>query len=469
MTQYLSTRGGAQRASFRDALLTGLAPDGGLYMPEVWPQLAPGLIDTFADADFAEVAGQVLATFAAPWLTPEDAIALAREAYTGFADPRIVAPLVRLEPDRYVLELFHGPTLAFKDVAMQFLARLFERALAETGEQITIIGATSGDTGGAAVAAFAGRPKIDVFVLYPEGRISAVQRRFMTTSGAANVRAIAVRGTFDDCQAIVKALFADPAFAARRRVSGINSINWARLAIQAAYYFTAVAALRRLGDRRQPVFATPTGNFGDAFAGYIARRLGLKAGPILCAVNANDILHRALTTGRYQPGAVIPTEAPSMDIAVASNFERLLFEASGRDAAAVSGLMRQLSAEGGYDLPEVWRAAIAADFLSDSVSESARIEAMRQVHDACGMVIDPHTAIAAAAATRLQSKRPEKAPIIVLATAHPAKFPEAVAAALGRDAPLPGRLAGRLSGRETRIDAPADAEAVKSLIDASLG
>lgn len=469
MPHYISTRGGAPRVGFREALLAGLAPDGGLYVPDIWPRLDQRDVASFAGASFSDVAGTVLAAFAAPWIDRDEAADLARRAYASFSEPRVVAPLAPLTQDLAVLELFHGPTLAFKDVAMQLLARLFERALRETGQRITILGATSGDTGGAAVAAFGGMPNVDLFVLYPEGRISAVQRRFMTTSLAGNVRALAVAGTFDDCQSIVKRLFADQSFAARRKLSGINSINWARLAIQATYYFTAAAALGAAGDVRPPAFSIPTGNFGDAFAGYIAKRIGLKSGNLLCAVNANDILHRAFLTGRYAPKQVIQTDAPSMDIEVASNFERLLFEASGQDGSAVSALMRRLKADGGYEIAQPWRAIIGADFLSDSIDEAERVQVMRTVHAEHGLVIDPHTAIAAAGARRLLAAHPGVAPVVLLATAHPAKFPDAVKAALGVDAPLPGQLAKRLAGRETIIDAPAEAEAVKALIEAALG
>jgi threonine synthase len=469
VTAYISTRGGAPKVAFREALLAGLAPDGGLYLPEQWPEFGRTDFEAFAEQDFAEVAGAVLGAFAAPWINREEATALAREAYQSFLEPRVVAPLVALSPDHYLLELFHGPTLAFKDVAMQLLARLFERALGETCERVTIVGATSGDTGGAAVAAFAGRPHIDLFVLYPEGRISPVQRRFMTTSSAANVRAIAVDGTFDDCQRLVKALFADRLFVARRKLSGINSINWARLVIQATYYFTAAARLARSGELRPPVFSVPTGNFGDAFAGYVAKRLGLSAGPILCAVNANDIIHRVLSTGRYQPRRVIETAAPSMDIEVASNFERLLFEASGRDAIAVNDLMRRLNTDGFYEVPASWRAAMAGQFLSGSVGEADRVTEMRASLEESGKVLDPHTAIAAAAARRFLVARAGAAPVITLATAHPAKFPEAIRRALGRDAPLPGAIEKALSGPEMKTDAPADPAAVKAIIDAALG
>lgn len=467
-TRYISTRGAAPKVEFREALLAGLAPDGGLYVPEIWPRLDEATLRGFDGAPFAAVAGRVLAAFSSPWLDAEEATALAEDAYASFAEPEIVAPLAPLSGDLAVLELFHGPTLAFKDVAMQLIARLFERALRETGDRVTIVGATSGDTGGAAVAAFAGRPNVDLFVLYPEGRISAVQRRFMTSSGAANVRALAVAGTFDDCQAIVKALFADRDFVVRKRLSGINSINWARLAIQASYYFSAAAALRMAGDPRRPSFAVPTGNFGDAFAGYIAKRLGLSAGPILCAVNANDILHRALTTGRYAPRKVVQTQAPSMDIEVASNFERLLFEASGRDAAAVTQTMQRLAEQGRYDIPEAWRAAMGADFLSESVSEAERTETMKAVYAAHGMVLDPHTAIAVSGAQRLLAARPSAAPVIALATAHPAKFPDAIQATLGRDMLLPDRLSAKLSGPEHAIAVPDDVSAVKSLLNKAL-
>lgn len=459
-TYYVSTRGEAPEASFRDVLLAGLAPDGGLYVPAAWPRLAAGEVARLDPDDFPAIVAEAVGPFAADWIDAATLGKLAAEAYAGFDDPGVVAPLTALAPDLYLLELFHGPTLAFKDVAMQLLARLFSRALAETGRTLTIIGATSGDTGGAAVRAFAGAPGVELVILYPHGRISEVQRRFMTTETAPNVRVLAVDGAFDACQSIVKALFADRAFAAERRLSGVNSINWVRLAIQTAYYFSAAATLRRRGETRPPVFSVPTGNFGDAFAGHVARRMGLETAPLRIAVNENDILHRALTTGLYAPNEAVMTDAPSMDIEVASNFERALFEASARDPSAVRSLMADLRTSGAFRLSQELRAALGRDFVSDRVDQTARREAMRRWSDR-GVLLDPHSAVAVVAAERaIRAGIP--GPHVALATAHPAKVPEAVHAATGRVPALAPATATGLDGPERFVRVAASVEAVKA-------
>ena len=461
--RYISTRGGAPAVDFTEALLAGLAPDGGLYVPETWPGFRADEIAAFAGAPYAEVAAAVLSRFAGDALTAAEALDASQKAYAGFAH-RAVTPLRQLDADLWLLELFHGPTLAFKDVAMQLLARLYEPVLAAAGRKLTIVCATSGDTGGAAVEAFRGSPHIDLVVLFPDGRISEVQRRFMTAVPDDNVRCVAVDGTFDDCQAILKALFADQAFARAVDLSGVNSINWARIVAQSVYYFTAAAALG--APERAVSFAVPTGNFGDAFAGYVARRMGLPMRQILVATNANDILARAIATGRYAKGAVVATQSPAMDIQVASNFERLYFEAVSRDPLETARAFTGFGAAGALDLPSQARGEIAAVFASAATDEAATTRTMADALAGSGALIDPHTAVALHAAAAMQAREGRKAPLVVLSTAHPAKFPEAVEAATGVHPALPAR-AGDLFARPERIDRlPADIDAVKACVRA---
>jgi threonine synthase len=368
---------------------------------------------------------------------------------------------VELAPGEYLLELFHGPTLAFKDVAMQLLARLMDHVLAERGERITIVGATSGDTGGAAVEAFRGRERADLVILFPDGRVSDVQRRMMTTAMEANVHAVAVSGTFDDCQAIVKALFADAAFRDRVKLSAVNSINWARIAAQSVYYFTAAAAL---GAPERPVrFAVPTGNFGDVFAGYAATRMGLPVERLIVATNVNDILARALASGVYEPRGVVATASPAMDIQVSSNFERLLFEATGRSPVAVLKAMAALANEKRFAIPPGALAEMRKLFSAGRADEAETAAAIQAVYKEKGYVLDPHTAVGVSVARKLKAE--SRAPIVALATAHPAKFPEAVQAAIGIRPELPGRLAdlGRRRERVTKL--PADIAAVARFVE----
>ncbi len=439
--RFVSTRGSADPVGFTDALLAGLAPDGGLYVPEAWPQLSHQRLAAFAHAPYAEVAAEVLSIFAGDDLSPEAARADAAAAYARFAHAA-VTPLRQLAPDRWLLELFHGPTLAFKDVAMQLLARLYDRVLSARNERLTLVAATSGDTGGAAVDAFAGSDRVRLIVLYPEGRISPVQRRFMTASGADNVACLAVEGTFDDCQALVKRLFADRELRREAPLSGVNSINWARILAQSVYYLTSAA---QLGAPARPIgFVVPTGNFGDAFAGYVAMRMGLPVSKLTVATNANDILARAFATGTYARGAVRATQSPAMDIQVASNFERLYFEAVGRDAAETKRAFEGFQASGSLVIPSQARAMLAPLFEGRAVSEDQTTAAMAAALRACGELVDPHTAVALAAAPEADG------PTVVLATAHPAKFPEAVKAATGRVPALPPHL-GDLFARPERI------------------
>ena len=425
--KHLSTRGEAPECGFADTLLSGLAPDGGLYMPQAWPKIAIGAT-TYADAAF-----RILRRFAGDFddgALREDIVA----AYAGFDDPRI-APLVEIGPGLFLLELFHGPTLAFKDIAMQVLGRLFARALAERGGRATVLAATSGDTGSAAIAALGGLPNIDVFVMHPLGRVTDVQRRQMTTARDANIHNIALEGSFDDAQALVKALFADAAFASAVGLTAVNSINFARIAAQSVYYFTATAALGK-----PATFVVPTGNFGDVFAGEAAMRMGLGVERLVVATNANDIMARALNDGIYEAGPARHTLSPSMDIQVASNFERALFEASGRDAAYVREAMEGKR----IVLPAPIRADLAARYGAHAVDDARTLETIARVHAETGRLIDPHTAVGVAAAAQVGSE----GPIVVLSTAHPAKFPDAVRRATGQIPALPPRLSGLFDAAE---------------------
>jgi threonine synthase len=440
---HVSTRGEAPAIGFTDALLTGLARDGGLYVPETWPSLSRETIQGFAGRSYAEVAKAVLG----PLLGEIPAADLGRmidEAYATFRHPA-VCPLKQLDGNLFLLELFHGPTLAFKDVAMQLLGRLMDYALKARGARATIVGATSGDTGSAAVEAFRGLDQVDIFILYPHGRVSDVQRRQMTTVDAPNVHAIAVEGTFDDCQNAVKGMFNHSRFRDELQLSGVNSINWARVAAQAVYYFTAAVTL---GSPHRPVsFSVPTGNFGDILAGWVAKRMGLPVERLMIGTNANDILARALGTGSYEIRGVQPTASPSMDIQISSNFERLLFEAYGRDGAAIRRLMANLQQSRAFMIDADALQRIRQEFSAEAVNEDAVAEEMRDVHASSGEVIDPHTAVGTRAARALLRERPE-VPVVALATAHPAKFPDAVERATGHRPALPPHLAELMAGTE---------------------
>lgn len=433
---YISTRGEAEKLGFEDVVLAGLARDGGLYVPEVWPVLSPDVIQSFAGKSFAEIAVEVIHPFTGNEISRDDLFRMAKDAYATF-DTAQVTPLRALKPGVTILELFHGPTLAFKDVAMQLLARLMDHVLAKRGRRATIVGATSGDTGGAAIEAFRRSERVDVVILFPEGRVSDVQRRMMTTPSEKNVHALAIGGTFDDCQALVKAMFNDHAFRDRVELSGVNSINWARIVAQVTYYF--YAASRTNGTL---AFAVPTGNFGDIFAGYVAKRMGLPVGKLIIASNENDILPRAVDTGVYAMRDVIATSSPSMDIQISSNFERYLFEASGRDADLVRNLMTSLTAKGSFELSRV-ASILRSDFAAVSASEQDVADAIREVEARYGYVLDPHTACAFVAAERTAA-----GDTVVLATAHPAKFPDAIERITGRRPTLPPGFEHLMSDEE---------------------
>ena len=457
--RYISTRGAAPILDFQAVTLAGLARDGGLYVPESWPVFSHDAITAMAGLSYVETALRVCAPFVGSSLTEAELRDILTRAYAGFSHAA-VAPLVQLDNRHWLLELFHGPTLAFKDVAMQALGRLFETFLGRTGGHVTIIGATSGDTGSAAINALAGRAGVEVFMLHPQGRVSEVQRRQMTTVLAPNIHNIAIQGNFDDAQALVKAMFNDRDFAARFQLSAVNSINWARLLLQIVYYFHAAV---RLGAPQTRVsFAVPTGNFGDVFAGYAARCMGLPMDRLIVATNQNDILHRALSSGDYSKGSVTTTDSPSMDIQVSSNFERLLFDLSGRDGAATAARMHAFEASGTMTIPADQRAEAAAIFDSAAIDADTMSQAIRWAHDKCGQIIDPHTGIALAAARASEGQ----APVVTLATAHPGKFGDAVERASGIRPVLPARAQG-LFDREERFDVlPADLAAIEAYVAA---
>ncbi len=455
---YVSTRGAAPTLDFEGVTLAGLAADGGLYVPAHWPQLSEAEIAGLAGLGYVETAVRVCLPFVGNCLGEAELRALLTHAYAGFSHAA-VAPLKQLDERHWLLELFHGPTLAFKDIAMQALGQLFEAFLGRRPEHLTIVGATSGDTGSAAIHALAGRAGLDLFMLHPAGRVSEVQRRQMTTVMAPNVFNIAVDGHFDDCQALVKAMFNDAAFAGRFHLAAVNSINWARLMLQVVYYF--YAAVRLGAPARAVSFSVPTGNFGDVFAGWVAARMGLPIERLIVATNVNDIVHRALSAGDYSAGEVTATAAPSMDIQVSSNFERLLFDLYGRDGAATAAAMARFEATRRLDLPAEVRAG-AGLLTSVRVDAGTMAQALRWALEATGELLDPHTAIGLAAARASETT----GPVVTLATAHPAKFPDAVERASGQRPALPPRAAGLFDRAERFTALPADLAAVEAFVAA---
>lgn len=455
--RYISTRGQAPVLPFAEAMLTGLARDGGLYVPETVPQLTAEEIATLDGLSYEEAAFRIVQPFVAESFSETELREAIRRAYQGFGHAAR-APLVQLSPGHHLLELFHGPTLAFKDFAMQLIGQLFQIALAREGRRITIVGATSGDTGSAAIEAFRGLPNVDVFILYPHGRVSEVQRRQMTTPDDANVHALAIAGTFDDAQARLKDLFNDHDFRDGVGLAGVNSINWARVLAQVVYYFTSAVSLG--APHRRVSFTVPTGNFGDIYAGSVARAMGLPIDRLVVATNQNDILDRALKTGDYRVGRVEPSMSPSMDIQVSSNFERALFSAYDGDGGAVAQLMDELKS-GGFTISQGAREHLAGIFDSGRVSEPETLATIARVRAETGEVVCPHTAVGIKVA---DEHRQAGTPMITLATAHPAKFPDAVEQAVGLRPPLPPHMARLfdLPERVTRVEN--DNAALKSLI-----
>lgn len=458
--RYLSTRGQAPVLDFSDVLLAGLATDGGLYVPETWPTISADEIASFCCRPYAEVAVEVMAHFTVPAISKQELAQIVGPAYRNFDHPAIAA-LRELDAGEWLLELFHGPTLSFKDYALQVVGPLFDHVLKKRKLHMTVIGATSGDTGSAAIEACRDRDAITAFILHPKGRITDVQRRQMTTVASPNVFNVAIEGTFDDCQALVKAMFGDAPFRDRMRLTAVNSINWARVMAQVVYYFTAAAALG--APHRVPAFAVPTGNFGDAFAGHVARRMGLAIPQIVIATNRNDILVRLLETGVYRKGAVHASLSPSIDIQVSSNFERLLLELEGNDPAVLRTRMADFDRANEFRVSEGALARMRAQFEGGAVSEAETLRCMADVLRTSGIVIDPHTAVGIAAGRR--RRRDRGTPMVYLSTAHPGKFPDAVAQAAGIDAPLPPRLAD-LHQRKERLDIlPNDLRAVKAYVE----
>ncbi|ESW94065.1 threonine synthase [Mesorhizobium sp. M0074] len=456
--QYVSTRGEAPALGFSDAVLAGLARDGGLYLPSAWPHFSAAEIRAMRGLAYPDLAIRVLSPFLGGEIAAPVFERLVREAYATFRH-EAVCPLVQTGPNSFVLELFHGPTLAFKDVAMQLLARLMDHVLAERDQRATIVGATSGDTGGAAIDAFAGRNRTDIFVLFPHGRVSPVQQRQMTTSTAANVHALAIEGNFDDCQGLVKAMFNDHGFRDRVSLSGVNSINWARIMAQIVYYFSSGLSL---GAPDRPVsFTVPTGNFGDIFAGYAAKKMGLPIERLIIATNDNDILARTLATGEYRMKGVFSTTSPSMDIQVSSNFERLLFEASGRDASTVRRYMDGLKQSGAFTIEAGEIARIRSEFDAGRATMDEVAATIRTTLAASGYLLDPHTAAAVHVAA---GKAAGEVPMVVLGTAHPAKFPAAVEAASGVSPALPAWLGGLMSAEEKYTVLPSDLKMVEDYL-----
>ena len=443
--KFVSTRGAAPALDLADVTLAGLARDGGLYVPAEWPVFSSAQITAMAGLSYADLAVEVMMPFVGDTIARDDFSGLVRSAYASF-DHRAVTPLRQSGPDEWVLELFHGPTLAFKDCALQLLGPLFDHLLQRDGSRVTIVGATSGDTGSAAIEACRDRDALDIFILYPHGRVSEIQRRQMTTVESTNVHCLAVAGTFDDCQALVKAMFDDTAFRDRHRLSAVNSINWTRIMAQVVYYFHAALALGAPG--RAVAFSVPTGNFGDIFAGYVAAKMGLPIASLCIATNRNDILARFMADGVYQVHEVMPTVSPSMDIQVSSNFERLLFDLMGRDGAAVTALMSDLRTSGRFSVSENVLTQARGLFSTGTVGEEETLAVIAQEWRETGVLVDPHTAVGIGAGRR---HRQDGVPLVHLATAHPAKFPEAVERATGVRPALPARLAD-LTTRAERFD-----------------
>ena len=453
---YISTRGTAPVLGFGEAMMTGLARDGGLYVPEIVPALSTDEIAALAGLPYEEVAFRVMQPYLGGFFSDDEFKGLIAKAYAGFHHVAR-APMVQLSSSHFLLELFHGPTLAFKDFAMQLIGQMMQAALAKTGERITIVGATSGDTGSAAIEAFRGLANVDVFILFPHGRVSDVQRRQMTTPSESNVHALAMDGDFDDCQARVKDMFNDFTFRDGVRLAGVNSINWARVLAQVVYYFSSAVSLG--APHRAVSFTVPTGNFGDIFAGYIARKMGLPIDRLVIATNQNDILDRALRAGEYRTNGVKPSISPSMDIQVSSNFERALFDAYGRDGAAIAQLMDEMKS-GGFVISQGALHSLRETFTSGRCDEDETRATIAATLAATGELLCPHSAVG----VKVAEESLGAAPMITLATAHPAKFPDAVEAASGIRPGLPPRMADLFQRDERVTRVPNDLAALQTLI-----
>lgn len=455
--RYISTRGAAPVLTFGEAMLTGLARDGGLYVPLAIPTLTQDQIAGLAGLSYEEAAFRVMRPFVGDTFTDAEFRSAIDKAYRGFGHAAR-APLVQLGPNHFLLELFHGPTLAFKDFAMQLIGQLFQIALAREGRRVTIVGATSGDTGSAAMEAFRGLDNVDVFILYPHGRVSEVQRRQMTTPSESNVHALALDGDFDDCQSRLKDMFNDFAFRDEVGLAGVNSINWARVLAQVVYYFTSAVSMG--APHRKVSFTVPTGNFGDIFAAYIARRMGLPIDRLVIATNQNDILHRCLTTGRYQMDGVKPSISPSMDIQISSNFERALFDAYGRDGKAVAQLMEEMKSQGGFTVSQGALQGLRDLFTSGRVCEAETSATIAAELGRSGELLCPHSAVG----VRVAGDYLGPVPMITLATAHPAKFPDTVEKATGIRPGLPPRMAGLFDRPERVTRVANDPAAIEKIV-----
>lgn len=461
---YLSTRGQHGPVGYEQALLTGLARDGGLFLPASWPRFDAADIKKLAGRPYHEIAGAIMAKFTEGELSQAELTSMAEQAYAGFDHPAI-APLTGMADNIHLLELFHGPTIAFKDYAMQFLSRAFDRALQRSGQRAVILGATSGDTGSAALEAFKGRAAVDIFILFPKGRVSPVQQKQMTSVLAEGAHAIALDGDFDDCQDLVKACFNDHEFRDQVGLSAINSINWARLMPQIVYYFTAALAL---GAADRPIaFSVPTGNFGNVFAGWAAKQMGLPIERLIIASNQNDILTRFFADGMMAREQVQPSLSPSMDIQVSSNFERLLFELLDRDGMQVAAMMAEFARSGRFAVPADVLARAKQDFAAYCLDDKATSAVMARVWQETGQLIDPHSAVGLGAAwqARADNLVDSDIPIVSLACAHPAKFPDAVAGATGQKADLPTHLADLMERDEASQNCPNDKAALMALIE----
>jgi threonine synthase len=459
MTTYISTRGQSPELSFENVVMAGLAPDGGLYVPKTVPTYSHDEWKSLQGLSYVDLALRIITPFVGNDVSETDLKKLLSESYAGFRHEAI-APLRQIGPNEWILELFHGPTLAFKDFALQFLGKLLHHILAKKGERVTVVGATSGDTGSAAIAGCRGLSNMDIFILHPKGRTSDVQRRQMTTVSDANVFNIAVEGTFDDCQDIVKAMFGDASFREQYKLVAVNSINWVRILAQVVYYAYSALALGAPG--RKISFCVPTGNFGDIFAGYIASKMGLPIETLVIATNQNDILARCVATGKYEMTGVSPTLSPSMDIQISSNFERLLFDLYDRDASAIAGMMKTFRSTKILTLSDAAHTRLKSQFAAASVNDAETKRIIAKTYQRTGELLDPHTAVGIGAATLCNAKR--ETPMVTLATAHPAKFPDAVKAATDLHPPLPDHMKNLYDLPERFVTLPNDTAAIQQHI-----
>ena len=459
--RYISTRGEAEESTFEDVLLSGLAKDGGLYVPKTWPTIEHRELESFAQMSYQEIAFSVMKKFIGDTFSDSEFVTMINQAYSDF-DHKAICPLVQLSENHFLLELFHGPTLAFKDIAMQLIGQMFDHVLRKKNLRATIVAATSGDTGSAAMDAFKNSELADIFVLFPEGRVSEVQRRQMTTLGRPNIHALAVDGNFDDCQALVKQMFNDPKFRQQVNLTGVNSINWARVMAQTVYYFTTATALG--APKRKISFTVPTGNFGDIFAAYVAKKMGLPIDRLVIASNQNDILHRTLLTGVYSKKVLQQTISPSMDIQVASNFERLLFDLYEGSSKPIRMLMQKLDNAGNFSLSPEVLSKLREHFSSGTSSEEDTFKTMKQALKDFGELICPHTAVGMAVANEVRKKNGQNTPMITLATAHPAKFSESVTACTGIRPALPARYHDLFSKGEVVTPVKKNLNEIKTII-----